>query len=158
MRSYTPITATSVTLSPMMNCYLSPTPASTSMRYTKCLALCADSDDVSFNGWGVTVIDSLDTMLIMGLEEEYMRAMPMIKATNFSLPSVCFFKVLCFAWPAHSHRIRMCLSLKPSSVIWAVSCPLTHFLVTTSCYTKQMNSQPSFHPPLIHAPDSPCLP
>ena len=42
----------------------------------------------SFNGWGVTAIDSLDTMLLMGLEDEYTRAMPMISHSNFSLPSV----------------------------------------------------------------------
>jgi hypothetical protein len=42
----------------------------------------------SFNGWGVTAIDSLDTMLLMGLEDEYTRALPMISHSNFSLPSV----------------------------------------------------------------------
>lgn len=42
----------------------------------------------SFNGWGVTAVDSLDTMLLMGLEDEYARAIPTIKTTNFSLPVV----------------------------------------------------------------------
>ena len=33
-------------------------------------------------------MDALDTMLLMGLEDEYTRALPMISNTNFSLPSV----------------------------------------------------------------------
>ncbi|KAH7930222.1 glycoside hydrolase family 47 protein [Leucogyrophana mollusca] len=40
----------------------------------------------NFNGWGVTAVDSLDTMLLMGLQEEYKRALPMVRQTNFSLP------------------------------------------------------------------------
>ncbi|GAW05975.1 glycoside hydrolase family 47 protein [Lentinula edodes] len=40
----------------------------------------------NFNGWGVTMYDSLDTMLLMGLENEYNRAMPFIEKTVFSLP------------------------------------------------------------------------
>ncbi|KAH0835805.1 glycoside hydrolase [Lanmaoa asiatica] len=51
----------------------------------------------NFNGWGVTPIDSLDTMLLMGLEDEYTRALPIIGHTNFSLPSntyVPFFETV----------------------------------------------------------------
>ncbi|KAH7922317.1 glycoside hydrolase family 47 protein [Leucogyrophana mollusca] len=40
----------------------------------------------NFNGWGVTAVDSLDTMLLMGLQEEYKRALPMVQQSNFSLP------------------------------------------------------------------------
>ncbi|KAH7907888.1 glycoside hydrolase family 47 protein [Hygrophoropsis aurantiaca] len=40
----------------------------------------------NFNGWGVTAVDSLDTMLLMDLKEEYNRALPMVRQTNFSLP------------------------------------------------------------------------
>lgn len=50
--------------------------------------------DHSFNGWGVTAVDSLDTMLLMGLEDEFARAIPMVTSTNFSLPAVCPFPVL----------------------------------------------------------------
>lgn len=32
--------------------------------------------------------DSLDTMLLMGLENEYNRAIPFIEKTEFSLPDV----------------------------------------------------------------------
>ncbi|KAG8220813.1 glycoside hydrolase family 47 protein [Butyriboletus roseoflavus] len=51
----------------------------------------------NFNGWGVTAVDSLDTMLLMGLKDEYVRAIPMITATNFSLPAntnVPFFETV----------------------------------------------------------------
>ncbi|KAG6374849.1 glycoside hydrolase family 47 protein [Boletus reticuloceps] len=51
----------------------------------------------NFNGWGVTVVDSLDTMLLMGLEDEYARAIPIVTATNFSLPvntNVPFFETV----------------------------------------------------------------
>ncbi|KAG6869223.1 hypothetical protein C0993_009086 [Termitomyces sp. T159_Od127] len=39
-----------------------------------------------FNGWGVTIFDSLDTMLLMGLQNEYLRAVDMTKKIEFSLP------------------------------------------------------------------------
>ncbi|KAG6909347.1 hypothetical protein DXG01_000947 [Tephrocybe rancida] len=39
-----------------------------------------------FNGWGVTIFDSLDTMLIMGLQNEYSRAVEMVQKIEFSLP------------------------------------------------------------------------
>ncbi|KAJ3501629.1 hypothetical protein NMY22_g18861 [Coprinellus aureogranulatus] len=39
----------------------------------------------SYNGWGVTAFDSLDTMLLMGLESEFQRAMEVVKAANFSV-------------------------------------------------------------------------
>ncbi|KAE9988219.1 hypothetical protein EG328_000175 [Venturia inaequalis] len=36
-----------------------------------------------FNGWGATLIDSLDTMWIMGLTDEFEEALEMVKKTNF---------------------------------------------------------------------------
>lgn len=42
----------------------------------------------SFNGWAVTAVDSLDTMHMMGLEQEYKRAMTAVHDTNFTLPTV----------------------------------------------------------------------
>ncbi|TFK39927.1 glycoside hydrolase family 47 protein [Crucibulum laeve] len=41
----------------------------------------------NFNGWGVTMYDSLDTMLLMGLEDEYKRALAFIEKTDFSVSS-----------------------------------------------------------------------
>ena len=42
----------------------------------------------SFNGWGVTVYDSLDTMILMGLDGEYERARKLIDEATFHLPDV----------------------------------------------------------------------
>jgi hypothetical protein len=42
----------------------------------------------SFNGWGVTAFDSLDTMLLMGLSEEYEAALEIVKAVDFSKSEV----------------------------------------------------------------------
>lgn len=36
-----------------------------------------------FNGWGATLIDSLDTMWIMGLKDEFEEALTMVAKTNF---------------------------------------------------------------------------
>ncbi|KAF9054465.1 glycoside hydrolase family 47 protein [Panaeolus papilionaceus] len=38
----------------------------------------------NFNGWGVTVFDSLDTMILMGLKEELAQAKEIIRAADFS--------------------------------------------------------------------------
>ncbi|KAG6821472.1 hypothetical protein H0H93_010196 [Arthromyces matolae] len=45
-----------------------------------------DNMSDTFNGWGVTVFDSLDTMLIMDLKNEYARAVEIVKHIEFSLP------------------------------------------------------------------------
>jgi len=42
----------------------------------------------NFNGWGVTIIDSLDTMVLMGLTDEIQRAIPIVERTDFSLKLV----------------------------------------------------------------------
>ena len=38
-----------------------------------------------FNGWGATMYDSLDTMLLMGLYDEFARTLPVIQNANFSM-------------------------------------------------------------------------
>ncbi|KAF8623208.1 hypothetical protein AX15_006446 [Amanita polypyramis BW_CC] len=38
----------------------------------------------NFNGWGVTAFDALDTMLLMGLDNEYKRALVIVKQANFT--------------------------------------------------------------------------
>lgn len=38
----------------------------------------------NFNGWGVTAVDALDTMLLMGLEDEYKRALSIVNIANFT--------------------------------------------------------------------------
>ncbi|PCH44101.1 glycoside hydrolase family 47 protein [Wolfiporia cocos MD-104 SS10] len=40
----------------------------------------------NFNGWGVTLFDSLDTMILMGLNDEFARALPIVEQADF-IPS-----------------------------------------------------------------------
>ncbi|KAK7024934.1 alpha-1,2-mannosidase [Favolaschia claudopus] len=40
-----------------------------------------------FNGWGVTAVDSLDTMLLMKLDDEFSRALKQVSAINFAMRS-----------------------------------------------------------------------
>lgn len=42
----------------------------------------------SFNGWGVTAVDSLDTMLLMGFTDEFNRAVSLVKQMNFTIHRV----------------------------------------------------------------------
>lgn len=37
----------------------------------------------SLNGWGLTIVDSLDTMLLMGLDEEFEKGMEFVHALDF---------------------------------------------------------------------------
>lgn len=37
----------------------------------------------SFNGWGVSIVDGLDTMWIMGLQKEFLDSMPIIANMTF---------------------------------------------------------------------------
>ena len=39
---------------------------------------------VRFNGWAVTVFDSLDTMWLMGLKDEFYQAMDIVEKTTFT--------------------------------------------------------------------------
>ena len=38
----------------------------------------------SFNGWGVTVFDSLDTMWIMGFHDTFQDALALVARSNFT--------------------------------------------------------------------------
>lgn len=42
----------------------------------------------SFTGWGVTVFDSLDTMLLMDLHDEFDHALSLMDQTTFSMDEV----------------------------------------------------------------------
>ncbi|KAF8637595.1 hypothetical protein AX17_002664 [Amanita inopinata Kibby_2008] len=45
----------------------------------------SNSQENKFNGWGVTAFDSLDTMLLMGLDEEFNRTLnTIVKKANFT--------------------------------------------------------------------------
>ncbi|KAF9026548.1 glycoside hydrolase family 47 protein [Hymenopellis radicata] len=39
----------------------------------------------NFNGWGVTIFDSLDTLILLGFDSEYERALTMVKNVKFDL-------------------------------------------------------------------------
>lgn len=43
----------------------------------------------SFNGWGVTVVDSMDTMYLMGLHKEFNDAVDYVSTMTFDLKDVC---------------------------------------------------------------------
>ncbi|EJT97969.1 seven-hairpin glycosidase [Dacryopinax primogenitus] len=38
------------------------------------------------NGWGATIVDSMSTMLVMGLDELFLSTLPHLEATNFTSP------------------------------------------------------------------------
>lgn len=40
---------------------------------------------IRFNGWGVTVYDSLDTLYLMGMDDEFHRALGVVEKATFSL-------------------------------------------------------------------------
>ena len=47
-----------------------------------------DPIPISFNGWAVTLIDSLDTLLIMGMMDEYEKAVSFVADLHFDMPEV----------------------------------------------------------------------
>lgn len=52
---------------------------------------CVDLPFFRFNGWGVSLIDSLDTMWIMGLHDEFGQAMEHVSKMNFTMSLVIYF-------------------------------------------------------------------
>ena len=42
----------------------------------------------SFNGWGLTIVDSLDTMWLMGLYDEFDAALAIVANMTFSMEPV----------------------------------------------------------------------
>ena len=50
--------------------------------------LCVRRVCFRYNGWGVSLIDSLDTMWIMGLRGEFDDALEYVASMNFTIPSV----------------------------------------------------------------------
>lgn len=43
---------------------------------------------LSMNGWGLTLVDSLDTMHLLGLEDDFKRAVSKVETLDFSMPRV----------------------------------------------------------------------
>lgn len=48
----------------------------------------------SFNGWGVTLFDSLDTMILMNLTDELRRARPVVERASFAMSRVSISNAL----------------------------------------------------------------
>ena len=58
----------------------------------------------SFNGWGLTVVESLDTMWLMGLYDEFDEALSVVANTSFALQPVshCVLNIHCSGSPERS--------------------------------------------------------
>ena len=57
----------------------------------------------SFNGWAVTMVDSLDTMYLMGLDKEFKRGLDLVKQTAYAKHNVGSFS-LAFRNPDFAHN------------------------------------------------------
>ena len=53
-----------------------------------CLVYAHLDNTASFNGWRLTMVDSLDTMLLMGLFDEFHQAIPILANMTFALNEV----------------------------------------------------------------------
>jgi hypothetical protein len=53
----------------------------------------------SFNGWCLSYIESLDTLWLMGLYEEFDGALAVVTNITFSMPPVSLFQFLVSTWP-----------------------------------------------------------
>lgn len=94
----------------------------------------------SFNAWGVTIVDSLDTMYLMGLTDEFNRGLAFVETMEFWMPPVrraYVFAALAVAKTRHRKSLR--LISKPSFDIWVVSCPRMLSLVTACFLSEQIN-------------------
>jgi len=50
--------------------------------------------ECSWNGWGVTLVDALDTLILMGLNAEYRRALQHVETIDFTADVVVFFVIV----------------------------------------------------------------
>ena len=48
---------------------------------------------LSFNGWGVSLVDGLDTMWIMGLHTEFLDSIPIVANMTFALDQVSISQI-----------------------------------------------------------------
>ncbi len=55
----------------------------------------------SFNGWRLTLVDSLDTMIVMGLHEEFRDAVPVLANMTFELKEVSEYEYVLPHTPSH---------------------------------------------------------
>jgi hypothetical protein len=149
--SYGPTTATSPTPHRTMSCY----------RLERLLLIRASSSyhgagavdfgvrGRSFNGWSLSYIESLDTLWLMGLYEEFDGALAVIANTTFSLPPVSV--VLDTPHCATISDMGMCLpridtrdSLRPSFAISVGCYPDMPSLMTPSSFLAPTTWAPHF--------------
>jgi hypothetical protein len=78
-------------------------------------------DCFRFNRWGLTIFDSLDTMILMGLEEEYQRALVHVQKTDFSLPPVCDYFALYAYTTKHFTAILRSLLRDCDKIPWWIT-------------------------------------
>lgn len=70
---------------------------------------------LSFNGWGLTAFDSLDTMLIMGLEDEYQKGLTVVRQANFSVSKVRDFPL---PQPLNPLNLRLPVPRWICAILW----------------------------------------
>ena len=70
-------------LSPKTSCFRSQTHPGQSEFTSEIYFHCPSPPAVRFNGWGVTAFDSLDTMILLGFDEEFKRALELVRKTKF---------------------------------------------------------------------------
>jgi hypothetical protein len=90
----------------------------------------------SFNGWRLTLIDSLDTMWIMGLHHEFQESMSIVSNLNFTLDEVGVF-VKFGEFLTNLHRTLTLLFSKQLFGIWAVCFLRTRYQEKVYCSEEQ---------------------
>ena len=73
----------------MMNFCLSMEERSTSEFNRRTIRFLLLMESGSFNGWGLTPYDSLDTMWIMGLHDLFRESLELVAKSTFALDEVC---------------------------------------------------------------------
>ena len=70
--------------------------------------------------WGVTVFDSLDTMLLMDLHDEFNHALSLVERTTFSMDEVGSILELFVSLGDNTtgNRMQLCPCLRLLSDIW----------------------------------------
>ena len=94
----------------------------------------------SFNGWRLTMVDSLDTMLVMGLHGEFQNTIPILANMTFELSEVSAVSDACPSISDSSSRTPMLRSLRQSSDTWVGYSPHMPFLQSRYCLAERMTS------------------
>ena len=90
MPSLAPTTTIENTHSEPTNCCLSPTSQGTSTHKSPHILSIHSTFIFSFNGWGVSIVDSIDTMILMNLTLQYDEAKQHVSTIDFTHGSDTF--------------------------------------------------------------------